>query len=192
MTLQPLTLVFSERCNKAHLLLLITGYFVWIGDKICCCIFSKNKRTRIFLLNWVFLAGSLLIIFARHSLQVIPVRMAAFLFLVVLQRKFSLLWWYNWSTVLYFHTTLVLSLMLFSFSCGSQDFSQTPPCQELIARDLHDIEWKFRHIFRGKLRRILSLLCVDLHCVKCIGLLSNSWWLFKFAHLDMCCHLAMF
>ncbi|CAN4105415.1 unnamed protein product [Withania somnifera] len=31
------------------------------------------------------------------------------------------------------------------------DFSQTPPAQELIARDLHDVEWKFRHIFRGKL-----------------------------------------
>ncbi|KAK4409387.1 Auxin response factor 8 [Sesamum angolense] len=28
------------------------------------------------------------------------------------------------------------------------DFSQTPPAQELIARDLHDAEWKFRHIFR--------------------------------------------
>jgi len=31
-----------------------------------------------------------------------------------------------------------------------QDFSQQPPAQELIARDLHDVEWKFRHIFRGK------------------------------------------
>ncbi|KAG6536238.1 hypothetical protein ZIOFF_001289 [Zingiber officinale] len=29
------------------------------------------------------------------------------------------------------------------------DFSQQPPCQELIARDLHGNEWKFRHIFRG-------------------------------------------
>jgi len=29
------------------------------------------------------------------------------------------------------------------------DFSQQPPVQELIARDLHDNEWKFRHIFRG-------------------------------------------
>ncbi|KAK9115661.1 hypothetical protein Sjap_014608 [Stephania japonica] len=29
------------------------------------------------------------------------------------------------------------------------DFSQQPPAQELIARDLHDAEWKFRHIFRG-------------------------------------------
>ncbi|KAI7734292.1 hypothetical protein M8C21_012195, partial [Ambrosia artemisiifolia] len=29
------------------------------------------------------------------------------------------------------------------------DFTQQPPVQELIARDLHDVEWKFRHIFRG-------------------------------------------
>jgi auxin response factor len=24
-----------------------------------------------------------------------------------------------------------------------------PPAQELIAKDLHDISWKFRHIYRG-------------------------------------------
>ena len=33
-----------------------------------------------------------------------------------------------------------------------QDFSQQPPAQELIARDLHGNEWKFRHIFRGELQ----------------------------------------
>jgi len=31
-----------------------------------------------------------------------------------------------------------------------QDFSQQPPAQELIAWDIHGVEWKFRHIFRGK------------------------------------------
>ncbi|PPD80848.1 hypothetical protein GOBAR_DD22222 [Gossypium barbadense] len=31
------------------------------------------------------------------------------------------------------------------------DYTQQPPAQELIARDLHDNEWKFRHIFRGDL-----------------------------------------
>ncbi|CAI0627038.1 unnamed protein product, partial [Linum tenue] len=36
-----------------------------------------------------------------------------------------------------------------------QDFSQQPPAQELIARDLHDVEWKFRHIFRGQPKRHL-------------------------------------
>ncbi|KAK1304518.1 Auxin response factor 6 [Acorus calamus] len=35
------------------------------------------------------------------------------------------------------------------------DFSQTPPAQELIARDLHENEWKFRHIFRGQPKRHL-------------------------------------
>ncbi|XP_020079642.1 auxin response factor 12-like isoform X1 [Ananas comosus] len=35
------------------------------------------------------------------------------------------------------------------------DFSQQPPAQELIARDIHDIEWKFRHIFRGQPKRHL-------------------------------------
>ncbi|XP_059623322.1 auxin response factor 8-like isoform X2 [Cornus florida] len=35
------------------------------------------------------------------------------------------------------------------------DFSQQPPAQELIARDLHDSEWKFRHIFRGQPKRHL-------------------------------------
>ncbi|TYI81506.1 hypothetical protein E1A91_D05G158000v1 [Gossypium mustelinum] len=35
------------------------------------------------------------------------------------------------------------------------DFSQQPPAQELIARDLHDNEWQFRHIFRGQPKRHL-------------------------------------
>ncbi|CAA3010497.1 auxin response factor 6-like isoform X2 [Olea europaea subsp. europaea] len=37
----------------------------------------------------------------------------------------------------------------------SLDYSQTPPCQELIAKDLHGNEWKFRHIFRGQPKRHL-------------------------------------
>ncbi|XP_015698719.1 auxin response factor 25 [Oryza brachyantha] len=35
------------------------------------------------------------------------------------------------------------------------DFSLQPPAQELIARDLHENEWKFRHIFRGQPKRHL-------------------------------------
>ncbi|KAG0492058.1 hypothetical protein HPP92_005456 [Vanilla planifolia] len=35
------------------------------------------------------------------------------------------------------------------------DFSQQPPAQELMARDIHDVEWKFRHIFRGQPKRHL-------------------------------------
>ena len=33
--------------------------------------------------------------------------------------------------------------------CGVQDYSQQRPSQELVAKDLHDTEWKFRHIYRG-------------------------------------------
>ncbi|CAA0808430.1 Auxin response factor 6 [Striga hermonthica] len=35
------------------------------------------------------------------------------------------------------------------------DYSQTPPCQELLAKDLHGNEWKFKHIFRGQPKRHL-------------------------------------
>ncbi|XP_062218269.1 auxin response factor 6-like isoform X2 [Phragmites australis] len=35
------------------------------------------------------------------------------------------------------------------------DFNLQPPVQELIAKDLHGIEWKFRHIFRGQPKRHL-------------------------------------
>ncbi|OVA15091.1 AUX/IAA protein [Macleaya cordata] len=30
------------------------------------------------------------------------------------------------------------------------DMSQQPPSQELVARDLHGVEWRFRHIYRGR------------------------------------------
>ncbi|KAF3973473.1 hypothetical protein CMV_003116 [Castanea mollissima] len=35
------------------------------------------------------------------------------------------------------------------------DMSQQPPTQELITKDLHGNEWRFRHIFRGQPRRHL-------------------------------------
>ncbi|CAN1138615.1 Auxin response factor 2 [Linum perenne] len=35
------------------------------------------------------------------------------------------------------------------------DMSRQPPTQELVAKDLHSIEWRFRHIFRGQPRRHL-------------------------------------
>ncbi|KAL0337162.1 UNVERIFIED_CONTAM: Auxin response factor 19 [Sesamum calycinum] len=48
--------------------------------------------------------------------------------LVVLQKRFSLLW---------------------------LDFTMQPPAQELVARDLHDNVWTFRHIYRGQPKRHL-------------------------------------
>lgn len=35
------------------------------------------------------------------------------------------------------------------------DYNQQRPSQELVAKDLHGIEWKFRHIYRGQPRRHL-------------------------------------
>ncbi|KAL7173628.1 hypothetical protein ACSBR2_032980 [Camellia fascicularis] len=35
------------------------------------------------------------------------------------------------------------------------DYKQQRPSQELVARDLHGVEWKFRHIYRGQPRRHL-------------------------------------
>uniref|UniRef100_A0ACD5ZSP1 Uncharacterized protein n=1 Tax=Avena sativa TaxID=4498 RepID=A0ACD5ZSP1_AVESA len=35
------------------------------------------------------------------------------------------------------------------------DFTMQPPAQEIMAKDLHDISWKFRHIFRGQPKRHL-------------------------------------
>ncbi|KAE8675057.1 Auxin response factor 16 [Hibiscus syriacus] len=35
------------------------------------------------------------------------------------------------------------------------DFSMQPPCQELVARDLHENTWTFRHIYRGQPKRHL-------------------------------------
>lgn len=35
------------------------------------------------------------------------------------------------------------------------DFSMQPPAQELVARDLHDTTWTFRHIYRGQPKRHL-------------------------------------
>ncbi|XP_024398385.1 auxin response factor 7 isoform X2 [Physcomitrium patens] len=37
----------------------------------------------------------------------------------------------------------------------SLDYTANPPCQELVAKDLHGHEWKFRHIYRGHPRRHL-------------------------------------
>ncbi|KAG4390054.1 hypothetical protein GLYMA_06G212101v4 [Glycine max] len=33
-----------------------------------------------------------------------------------------------------------------------QDYKQQRPSQELVAKDLHGVEWKFQHIYRGQPR----------------------------------------
>ncbi|XP_061370394.1 auxin response factor 9 isoform X2 [Gastrolobium bilobum] len=37
----------------------------------------------------------------------------------------------------------------------SSDMTQETPTQELVAKDLHGVEWKFKHIYRGQPRRHL-------------------------------------
>ncbi|KAF2321779.1 hypothetical protein GH714_002743 [Hevea brasiliensis] len=37
----------------------------------------------------------------------------------------------------------------------SEDYKQQRPSQELVAKDLHGVEWRFRHIYRGQPRRHL-------------------------------------
>lgn len=64
-----------------------------LGDKYFVLDFRKNKKIHIFLLSLESLASSLLTISVRRWLQVTPAHMVAFLSLVVLQRKFFLLWW---------------------------------------------------------------------------------------------------
>lgn len=46
------------------------------------------------------------------------------------------------------HIVGVMMMMPLMFLLD-QDMSQHPPNQELVAKDLHGIEWRFRHIFRG-------------------------------------------
>ncbi|KAI4983649.1 hypothetical protein ZWY2020_025515 [Hordeum vulgare] len=42
------------------------------------------------------------------------------------------------------------ALKTFFHSClRTQDYNQQWPSQELVAKDLHDTEWKFRRIYRG-------------------------------------------
>ena len=39
--------------------------------------------------------------------------------------------------------------MLIICLCINQDMGKNPPTQELVAKDLHGVDWRFRHIFRG-------------------------------------------
>lgn len=90
MTLQPLTPVIWNVSYKKCLFCLNSCE---LGDKYFVLDLRKNKKIHIFLLSLESLASSLLTISVRRWLQVTPAHMVAFLSLVVLQRKFFLLWW---------------------------------------------------------------------------------------------------
>ena len=53
--------------------------------------------------------------------------------------------------------------------------SRQPPTQELVAKDLHGNEWRFRHIFRGNGSFILLIhvFCSDFFGCACISIRTN-------------------
>lgn len=63
-------------------------------------------------------------------------------------------------------TVYLLSVVSFCWDIGShddslflwQDMSRQPPTQELVAKDLHGNEWRFRHIFRGMVANLQFVL----------------------------------
>jgi hypothetical protein len=79
-----------------------------------------------------------------------------------------------------FHVPIVF---IFYFLFSLQDYTLQPPAQELIARDLHDNEWKFRHIFRGS---FLKYAFVQ----KSISV--PELYMFKLALFVYCCTLLLF
>jgi hypothetical protein len=52
--------------------------------------------------------------------------------------------------------------------CLLQDYTMNPPCQELVAKDVHGVEWKFRHIYRG--------ISTILHTMPAISQASVIWF----------------
>lgn len=63
-----------------------------------------------------------------------------------------------------------------------QDMSRQPPTQELVAKDLHGNEWRFRHIFRGDYLMdfcsYLTTVSYDLEYV-CHMPFDLVWWILK-------------
>ena len=94
----------------------------------------------------------------KHSQRPTRAPMEDSLFLAELLKTVSLLWLPLLSHVL-------LSIFLKWSELGSfrlfylvysewswwllQDYTQLRPSQELIAKDLHGVEWRFKHIYRG-------------------------------------------
>lgn len=72
-----------------------------------------------------------------------------------------------------------------------------PPAQELIAKDLHDISWKFRHIYRGTdncqalkyYMQMYLLLCMNTNCyeatVQCHNFYEPVVYIWSFAAIGV-------
>ena len=65
--------------------------------------------------------------------------------------------WSNFAAPYSLHSVYAfLFLCLLSLLVPWQDMSKQPPTQELVAKDLHGNEWRFRHIFRGNVCFLFS------------------------------------
>lgn len=138
---------------------------------------------------------------AKPWLHQILVRMVDFLFLGDMRMNVSHLWLvFQWLILSFQYTLASLSWVLVKDSLQlivcfffPQDMSRQPPTQELVAKDLHANEWRFKHIFRGIgmfMSRILSYVVAFLflsHCViKLLLLLMLVMMLYQVNHGDIC------
>lgn len=97
--------------------------------------------------------------FARHLQLLIQALMEGFLYWDVMQMNVCLHWLDSFPPLLRIPKIEEVLLddmawlciwWLYNFADDfEQDMSKQPPTQELVAKDLHGTEWRFRHIFRG-------------------------------------------
>jgi auxin response factor len=73
------------------------------------------------------------------------------------------------------HGGLEVAWVTDSVWCGVQDYSQQRPSQELVGKDLHGTEWKFRHIYRGSTP-------IELY-IDWVSLAWDSLWAIRFCTL---------
>lgn len=99
------------------------------------------------------LQDQLLTCSVRHSQLLILAPTEGFLSRVE-QLKIAFPLWYYTMFCLTFFVTRFLCLLV-GAPCTEakvfrlQDYKQQRPSQELVAKDLHGVEWRFRHIYRG-------------------------------------------
>lgn len=84
----------------------------------------------------------------------------------------------GWTLFLYLVWLLDYEVVSDCFS--DQDMGKQPPTQELVAKDLHAVEWRFRHIFRGKSHgmHVVILNIWMLNCSPFMLIPHHTFWAF--------------
>ena len=83
-----------------------------------------------------------------------------------------------WKTFMPCSFALVgIAFLRYLVSAIWQDMLGQPPTQELVAKDLHGNEWRFRHIFRGNCWNFFYQLICLLKCnpSHCMWDMSSIW-----------------